>query len=71
MHEMGIFRKTHFVFFEIFWNFLRNITIYKSNEEDWNKFFVVLIPIFSPFVILYAITPSNYFYLIGGVFPVL
>jgi hypothetical protein len=70
LNKMNIFKKIHFFIIEAFWVFLRNITIFKANENDWNKYRVCLVPIFFPFVLM-LISIDNYFYLLFNVIPVL
>ncbi|KAG2392909.1 hypothetical protein C9374_009486 [Naegleria lovaniensis] len=64
------YHKIWFIFVEWYWILLRNITIPKSEETDWNKWFAMCIPIFSPLVLLVCAGYDKFIYLINDAFPV-
>lgn len=65
--DMPWYEKITFVLFGAILALLRNLTIPKSDDEEWNKYFATLIPIFAPVAILVAINKVHI--LIGKVFP--
>jgi sodium/potassium/calcium exchanger 6 len=52
--DKKLYEKILFLLVEWYTTFVRNLTIPKADETEWNRFFAVLIPIFSPVVILIA-----------------
>eukprot|EP01080_Neovahlkampfia_damariscottae_P011021 gene11021-3727_t len=53
--EMPWYKKIHFVCIDGIWIFFRNLTIFRPEKENWNKYFATAVPLFSPFLIIYAI----------------
>jgi len=62
-------QKFFFVTFEAFWVFLRNISIPRSDDHDWNKWFAMCVPIFAPLVLLVLPGYSTFIYMIDDRFP--
>nr|CAG4716600.1 unnamed protein product [Naegleria fowleri] len=69
-NEKKWYEKLMFIFVEWYWVLLRNITIPKSDETEWNKWFAMCIPIFSPLVLLVCAGYDKFIYLINNAFPV-
>ncbi len=64
---MAWYEKISFVLFGAILALIRNLTIPKSDDEEWNRWFAASIPIFAPVAILVAINQVHY--MIGKVFP--
>jgi hypothetical protein len=62
---MNLLEKFTFICYRWIFDLLRNFTIFKSSEEEWNKFFACFVPIFAPLVGCLAISKmifSDIFY---------
>lgn len=68
-HEKKIHQKIFFVLIEWYFILIRNLTIFKADPEDWNKWFTSLVPVCAPLWFIAVLRPQWYTYLIGGVFP--
>lgn len=68
-HEKKIHQKIFFIMIEWFFILLRNLTIFKPDPQDWNKWFTCLVPVCAPLFFIAVLRPYWYSYLIGGVFP--
>lgn len=51
------YSKITFVVYEWIFIFVRNITCFRADENDWNRWFAVAVPIFAPFWIFTALNP--------------
>jgi sodium/potassium/calcium exchanger 6 len=51
---MKWYERVLFVVIAWFPNLLQNLTIPKVDEKDWNRFYIVCVPIFAPLLVLYA-----------------
>ena len=54
-NEMPWYKKIHFILIDGIWIFFRNLTIFRPEKENWNKIYATVVPLFSPFLITYAI----------------
>ena len=52
--EKAFHEKVMFIFIESFWTLIRSLSIPRI-DEDWNKYFNSLVPIFAPLVVLFSI----------------
>jgi Ca2+/Na+ antiporter len=48
------YKKIHFVLIDGIWIVARNLTIFRAEKENWNKYYATAVPIFSPFLIIYS-----------------
>ncbi|KAL0478469.1 hypothetical protein AKO1_008218 [Acrasis kona] len=67
--SMKWYEKILFVTLSWFPNLLQNLTIPKVDDQDWNRVYILCIPIFSPMIVLYAAGYQNFILMLGGVFP--
>jgi sodium/potassium/calcium exchanger 6 len=69
--EKAWYNKVTFVIYEWPFCFTRNLTCFRADNDDWNRWFATLVPIFAPIWIFTAINPEYVVYMIGGVFPII
>lgn len=70
-NEKPWYSKITFVIYEWPWNIARNMTCFRADDCEWNKWYAACVPIFSPLWIFFAINPEFVVYMIGGKFPII
>jgi Ca2+/Na+ antiporter len=68
-HEKKWYEKVLFIVVQWLPNLIMNFTIPKVDDAEWNRLYIICIPMFAPIVFLYALGSQYLTYLIQGVFP--
>jgi sodium/potassium/calcium exchanger 6 len=69
-HKRNWYEKIFYITIQWLPDLILSFTIPKVEDENWNRLYVICIPMLAPIVILYAIGSQYVVYLIGGVFPI-
>ncbi|KAL0491223.1 sodium/calcium exchanger [Acrasis kona] len=68
-NNMKWYEKVMYVTVLWYCNFIRNLTIFRSEREDWSRFFTVLVPMFAPLAVITAYDFNYWTFMINGKFP--